>query len=85
MKLIEIYKIIVYINKRVNKLIRVLERGEILSQKIRILVSTLLISTMLLSLVGCGDKKENDGSDKGNKSQTEQKSDDNKQEEKKSS
>ena len=40
---------------------------------------------MLLSLVGCGDKKENDGSDKGNKSQTEQKSDDNKQEEKKSS
>jgi len=66
-------------------LIRVLERGEILSQKIRILVSTLLISTMLLSLVGCGDKKENDGSDKGNKSQTEQKSDDNKQEEKKSS
>ena len=39
---------------------------------------------MLLSLVGCGDKKENDGSDKGNKSQTEQKSDD-KQEEKKSS
>lgn len=85
MKLIEIYKIIVYINKRVNKLIRVLERGEILSEKIRILVSTLLISTMLLSLVGCGDKKENDGSDKGNKSQTEQKSDDNKQEEKKSS
>lgn len=54
-------------------------------KKIRILVSTLLISTMLLSLVGCGDKKENDGSDKGNKSQTEQKSDDNKKEEKKSS
>lgn len=57
-------------------------------KKVRTLVSTILVSAMLVTLVGCGDGKDKGVSNSTNKSQTEQGTNDNKdnkQDDKKSS